>query len=435
MSTDFWDSRPVLTHVQNYARARLVSPWAVLGVTLARAAASTPPNVQLPPVTGGPGSLNLFVALVGRPGQGKGAAEAAARNAVRFVSQDGRPPQLVEQAIGSGEGLARTFRPHGTDEDEPNPEKAALFSVPEVDTLAALGTRQGSTLLSQVRSLYSGERLGFANAGKDTRITVESHSYRAALVVGVQPAKAGYLLDDADGGTPQRFVWLPTTDPGAPDDTPDCPDPWTVTAPEWGLVDRAMPVPAEVVQELRDHRRDVLRGAPDVDPLDGHAMQTRLKVAAALTILDGRPDVTGEDWTLAGTVMGMSAATRGQCLNAASERARRANVARAHAAEERAVVQDRLRHERAVGFVRKKLTRSGGSCTRRDLSQGTKSELRPHLDDALDELVDAGEIVAETIDGGTRFTVPSRSNGPTVQHAKPQVEALDENALDRRWTP
>ena len=33
------------------------------------------------------------------------------------------------------------------------------------------------------------------------------------MLVGVQPARAGTLLDDLDGGTPQRVVWVPPTWP------------------------------------------------------------------------------------------------------------------------------------------------------------------------------------------------------------------------------
>jgi hypothetical protein len=31
------------------------------------------------------------------------------------------------------------------------------------------------------------------------------------------------LIEDADGGTPQRFVWLPTDDPDAPDEPDEAP--------------------------------------------------------------------------------------------------------------------------------------------------------------------------------------------------------------------
>ena len=51
------------------------------------------------------------------------------------------------------------------------------------------------------------------------------------MVVGVQPLRAGPLFDDVDAGTPQRFVWLPTDDPGAPKQRPAACD--RLKLPSW----------------------------------------------------------------------------------------------------------------------------------------------------------------------------------------------------------
>src|SRR5690606_38473588 len=74
--------------------------------------------------------------------------------------------------------------------------------------------QSGSTLLATLREVYSGSDLGAQYATADKRRPVRAHCYRAALVAGIQPARSGVLLDDAAGGTPQRWLWLPTTDPG-----------------------------------------------------------------------------------------------------------------------------------------------------------------------------------------------------------------------------
>ena len=68
---------------------------------------------------------------------------------------------------------------------------SAIFTAEEVDTWSAIASRTGSTLSAEVRKLYSGEQLGFGNAGKDTRVIVKPHSYRAIVVVGVQPERSG----------------------------------------------------------------------------------------------------------------------------------------------------------------------------------------------------------------------------------------------------
>jgi len=180
-------SRPVLEHIRVFARARMCSPWAVLGVVLARVVASVPPFVVLPPVIGSAASLNLFVALVGASGGGKGAAEDA-------VTLNG--PDVA--TVGSGEGIAHLYA-HREKGEVVRDRDAVLFTVPEVDNLVALGQRQGSTLLPQLRVAWMGERLGFSYADKAKALPIPRHSYRMGLVLGVQPGRAG-LLNDADGG-------------------------------------------------------------------------------------------------------------------------------------------------------------------------------------------------------------------------------------------
>ena len=87
--------------------------------------------------------------------------------------------------------------------------------IPEVETLTKTGARSGSTIMSELRSGFSGERLGHDYRSAN-RITIFDHRYRLAMTVGVEPHLAKPLLDDVGAGTPQRFIWLPVNDPGAP---------------------------------------------------------------------------------------------------------------------------------------------------------------------------------------------------------------------------
>ncbi|MBF6233957.1 hypothetical protein [Nocardia farcinica] len=366
----------------------------MLGVVLARAVAATDPNVVLPPTIGSAKSINLFVALVGPSGGGKGAAEGAATDAVEFIGSNSMPIAIEEFPLGSGEGIARTFQTGPIDEDARGRSRA-MFSVPEVDTIAAIGTRRGSTLMAELRKVYMGEQIGFANANKNTRTTLAAHSYRACMTIGVQPLKAGPLLDDADGGTPQRLLWLPVSDPDAPDERPAEPKPMRVKVRAW-TARVELNVPEVARQEMDAHRLAVLRG-DDVDPLDGHRMLTRLKVAAALSILDAREFVTEEDWQLAGTVIRVSDRTRAEVKRAVAERAREANHARALAkAEEAGIIADRAEdreRERIRGAILRCLERRG-TVSRKDLRNTLKSSLRDRFDAELVDLLDAGSIVA-----------------------------------------
>jgi hypothetical protein len=168
----FWSARDILTHVHTFARARMVAPWAVLGVTLARIITATPHQVCLPPIVGGKASLNLFVGLVGPSGSGKGAAEAVAAEAVNVG-------YIESHNVGSGEGIAHGYKHRSKGELHWNDDHhAVMFSVPEIDSLAAQGDRKGATLMPQLRSGWTGEQLGFGYADPMKRIIVEAHQYR-----------------------------------------------------------------------------------------------------------------------------------------------------------------------------------------------------------------------------------------------------------------
>ncbi|MGN2640950.1 hypothetical protein ACTD5D_33225 [Nocardia takedensis] len=360
--------------------------------------------MTLPPVVGGRMSLNLFAALVGPSGSGKGACESAARDAV-VCSYDrtGQLPVVVEEfPVGSGEGIARTFRPAGLPDEEPNPRDRALFIAPEVDTLAALTERSGATLEAELRKLYSGESIGFNNAGKLTRSVVAAHSYRACLTLGVQPLRAQALLDGADGGTPQRITWLPVIDEDAPDTAPSEPEVWTVHMSDWrpGSLD----IPERARRAIDDARLTRLRGRTDENALDGHALLSRLKIAAALAVLDGRTAVADDDWNLAGVVVAVSNATRRKVQAAAAEQVQRANKARALAAAER----DRhvAEHKGARACDRILHWLDQGPLMRSDLRRKLKVDVRDSFDSAIAELIDRGEVF-ETRDG--HKTVYSRT--------------------------
>lgn len=391
---DFWHARPLLEHLHTFARARRVAPWAVLGVTLTRVITRTPWTVCLPPLVGGRGSLNLFVGLVGPSGTGKGTAEAAAADALDV--------DYVEvHTTGSGEGIAHGFRKREKGEvvwrDDTH---AVLFSVAEIDTLAAQGDRRGATLMPELRRGWSGEQLGFGYADPAKRLPVPAHEYRMCMVAGIQPARAGVLLNDADGGTPQRFIWMPATDPDAPDVAPDEPTRLTWKAPAVSDIVGIGGARMEVCHAARttiDHARlGRLRGQGDA--LDGHALLARLKVAAALAVADGRYDVGDEDWQLAGVVMAKSDRVREHVGAVLAAKAAQVNTARADAEADRAVhVQQRVEDEsikRVVGTVQRYLERHG-EATHSETRKAVRGNLRELFDEAVDRLVKANQVVVE----------------------------------------
>lgn len=395
----FWNQRETLRHVYLFARSRRVAPFAVLACVLRRAVSAIPPNVVIPPIIGGTVSLNLFTSTLGRSGQGKDAADNAGFAAVEFPSPAGLPMEAPRPQIGTGEGLARLFKGSKTQE----PLIAAHLVVPEIGTLAAIAGRQGATLSAELLKAFMGQPLGFQNASSDTTTAVGAHSYRLCLGVNSQPENAAFFLDRATDGFPQRFLWASATDPNAPLDRPEPVEPIDILLPTFGTSRHEISVPPLVWAEMDTHRTRVLTEDPDVDPLDGHLMLTRLKVAFALAILDTRSAVDMDDWRVAGQLIDMSTATRNSAQAAVAAQRKNANRARAHdQADREAIVIGRLTEDRqarvgkAIVGKLKRVKRANRS----DLRRACRSDLRADFDPVLETLLDTGFLaVIPGVDG------------------------------------
>lgn len=416
----FWDSRESLSHIRDSAYARRAAPWGVLGSACARAISTVPHTVTLPPLIGGPASLNAFVAMVGPSGAGKGAAEAVARELVPHDAGIG----AVE--VGSGEGLAHQYvrrasaseRKNGPDCDENGMiwlRRSVAFSVTEVDTLGALDKRTGSTLMGRMRSAWSGEPLGFAYATAEKALVVGHHDYRLTMTVGVQPQRAAALLDGTAGGTPQRFLWAGVTDPRIrrlpgrpaaivplllPDDWPD--GPWT------------MPVPDIAADTVIDAH--VARQRGEGDALDGHSLLCRLKVMAALCVLDGRIEPNEEDWALSGLVMAQSDRVRQSVVDELAE-AQRAEAAERGGltgverdAAEGAAYAAKL--DRVCGVILRgveRLEAAGKPATEGMIGRLIAGRDRSMKADALEALILHRELVRDPATGA--FSLPAGGGG------------------------
>ncbi len=412
----FWDARPELAHLRDFARARMASPWAVLGCALVRAVCCIEPITVLPPIIGGEASLNLFVGIVGKSGDGKGAAEAAAKDAIRWTG-------TLEKGVGSGEGLVHVYVRHKPPrKDDPGGIEQvatrAIFRASEIDTLAALKGRTGSTLMPKLRDAWMGDSLGFAYASQEKALDLPAHAYRMGLIVGIQPERAGVLIDDAPGGTPQRFLWLPAYDEAAPDEVPEEPEPWT-----WWEAPSQKPVTEDgrlfygkrrvrVCQEARETiikaRQARLRG--DENALDGHSLLARLKVAVGLAIMNGRLEVRDDDWSLAGKVMEVSDATRGRVLAAAYEQRARIDEQRAVADERRAEKREQIVSARLARRILTILEASPEGLSSTALRRKIAARDRDDMEPVLEVLLDTGQVAAETVEykgqEGLRYLLP-----------------------------
>lgn len=353
---EFWGSSPRLAYIRDMARARRAAPWAVLLGVLARVSVVTPPNVVVPDFVGGAyGSLNVFVAIVGRSADGKGLAMGTARRLI--------PDDLGAETDTpvSGEGLATLFarREQLPAEDDGGERRSvlrcsnmrALLDVGEITVLGAAMGRSGSTLLGTLTSVWSGERLGGRNVSEAKRLRVPEYGYRLPLITGVQPGNSGILTDEDVTGLPQRMLWASVLDPGRPDTLPAMPagelgfdsgrlaalqpdtmtmnglyqagDYWRYTGengqPLYPL--HVLRYPPTVAEEIDRDARDRLAGTRPAG-MDGHSLFTTVKTAGLLAILEQRDElltVTEDDWQRAKYVVARSKQFRDECIRSGRE--------------------------------------------------------------------------------------------------------------------
>lgn len=413
---------PLLSTIRQAAHARLVTPWAVLGATLARVVAEIPPHVVLPPIVGGDASLNLAVALVAGSGGGKSGAVSCSGDVVRLP---GRRARTI--GPGSGEGIMMAFL-----EKDPDPgakgnrlcaEPLALLAADEVAQIGAVqGRASQATFGPIVRSMLTGDEVSTTAADADRCRRLPRNGYRLAIVAGVQPPLAGVLLDDTDAGTPQRWLWLPADDPGwnAPPTSWPAPIIWTFPRPPEGARDPdgkiRIPVPPEVVEAV--HGARVRRLRREGDPLDGHRLLTREKVAAALALLHGEFAITPDWWRLSGLVMARSDATRTHCAATLAAKAEQQSRARGRldavreAGAREARTDEAMRHARLVWCTVAATARHNGAkhepgegCTSRCIANALRHHPGADRAAALDVAADLAWIEERD---GRWFAGPAR---------------------------
>jgi hypothetical protein len=404
-----WEDRPILQHLHTFARSRRVAPFALLGNVLGRAAAMTSVRYVLPPLTGKLGTLDLCCAFVGPSGAGKGTVHGAAQDAIDWSGWrdpiSGQPLRRI--GLGSGEGIAHQYARRTKTGEPERIREAVVFDCPEVDQLAALASRQGTTLTAVIRTAWSGEALGSAYVDGAKALDLPDRSYRFALTLGVQPGRAEPLLNQGavDGGTPQRFVWVLVLDPEAPDVAPPEPEPIPVALPPVPLAQHIVGVCAEARADIDQARVAQLRGEVG-DHLDGHALYTRLKAAAALAVLDGHLGTDGvraDDWTLAGQLMAVSDATRAAVQDALATAAASSNLARGRAEGEREVVKAdtvaAAELRRAGQGVMRFLAKHPGEWVKgKAVRTSLAGPLRQHFAEAVEMLATAGQVEVEIVE-------------------------------------
>ena len=436
----FWQSRPYLTKIRDAARQKGVSPDATLASALCLVSVMLPPDVVVPAFVGNyPASLNLFAAIVGHSGGGKGAAYSVASGLV---------PDLrgaVVAKSGSGESIAAMFaervtEPSGKEGEAPRSvlqcaNRRALLNVPEVKSLGAVKDRKGSTLVPELTSAWSGEPLGSRTKYDTGTLTVPRYGYRLALITGVQPGNAGALLDEAETGLPQRFLWAEAQDVHAlkweqvirgyrvmplVDSSSLPPDNEAISTlyregsreNMIGEGDANYPLhevrfPGSVWRETFEQRRATLTGETP-DGLDAHGNLVRIKVAALLPWLDAEREdhmtVTEEDWQTAGHILEHSQRVRAKCI-AMQEDSRREQITRREkikkeAAQDAYEEMEELRSQTRGKIIayfngtdkKTKKSRKNWVIKGRDIRSGIGHDWARYVPSEIEALAEAGKL-------------------------------------------
>jgi len=357
LEVDLWDKTDRLKHVAQAADAVGRNRLALLSLVLVRVLHEAPPGIYLPGVgDGGVGSrtaLNLGVALVGSSGQGKTMLNMKSRELMAV------PNSEVDLTPSTGQGLIASYMRWDADaqENRLKEDPRGFFYTDEIDTLGALGKDAGSTLLSEMRTLLTGGSTGSANATKDRQRALPAGSYSFQIVAGVQPTRAGALLDGRDAGTPQRFIWVPVTNPKTalpPDDRPEWPgelgwsDPFLL-AFEFG--DPIVRYPDWLRDELKEYDYRISQETSHGGELSRHGHQNllRLKVAAGVAFLHESHVIEDLHVEIADMILAASRRTQLECEKAVAEMAHLKRKA-AKKSEER--VAEEMTEERLAKLVK-----------------------------------------------------------------------------------
>lgn len=436
----FWDVTPQLQRIAAEAQGKRVSPWGALVGCMAHRASHVPPNVVLVDAEGNSGtdlgegtSVNGFFGLVAPPGGGKSVTFKLASKLI--------PPNGYAIPDGTGQGIVKmlaetktvTKDDEGKTLDEPYQvirfhRHHLVIHAPEVKTLNAEFSREGSKTADMMRSIWAGETVGMTNADKERNAAVPPNMSRVCGVWGVQPQNATAILAQAEDGTPQRFVWAPAKEyRSGINRTPPPPGtdfpfpifgthPLGVVLPKELRFDTALPTPIWVrwsplmkqnitefyAEQNQSDDRDPYADISEEKALSeekltmkAHLMLTRIKIAVWVGWIHGRPEPSDLDWVLSGFILAVSVSEMAgiwkRCQEAVLKEATGKGKTRAFELNATDTAKLTLKDAAVVktaDAIFKKLLE--GPLRERDVRQRCSTDQKLHAKDALRHLEDEG---------------------------------------------
>lgn len=333
--SEFWTAREALKHIYENSTANFASPWHILALAIEGALQQVPysTKVQTHRIYGL--VPNFATILFGRSGGGKSSSQDLVRRLFEWET-DYRP-----HGVRSGEGIVDSY---GTWDSAlgakvftwNHPDtRASAFLFDEVTDFSAKADRAGSTMISTVLSMITGDTIGGVRAGGNDS-TLHKGDYRATLSIGGQPGRCESLVstDAVARGVAGRFLWV-RSDVKRPEVIPARRPQQVVNAMKIGTQDWPDLIPTDdrVLDETYAFDQENKYDDSTIEKIDGHRSMNTLKVATALSVLDGRANVSLDDWVLAKHVMDCSDEVRTDAVeaqqSAVRERAEEKGVERA----------------------------------------------------------------------------------------------------------
>ncbi len=187
------------------------------------------------------------------------------------------------------------------------------------------------------------------------------------LTISVQPRKADALLGEVDGGTPQRFLWLPVDDSRISEEfiqLRDRPPIYELDVSYGCPYPTVLQVPVLAAEEI--WAAHVRRQSGHGGALDGHAMLCRERGAQALAQLHGADQIDDTYWRLSGILADISERTRSwaakESLAARKDGAKEAGAlsgVRSLAAKESEAAEIEIRNAETASMVIERLKAHG----------------------------------------------------------------------------
>jgi hypothetical protein len=371
LDNEFWQSTEWLAAIRAAAWARGLAPSGALGAWLATYGATLPSGIRIPAVGPASAPLNLFCCLVGQSGTGKTATMRLARDLVGPVTN---PDIVLGRSLRSGEGLIRLARkpqpktaPGGVAVD-PSYRTGLLLSIDEAATLGKQAERSGSTMISNLNSVWAGGTNVVGGAKADEDDFFPADLVRVCAVLSVQYGIAGNLFtgEAKRSGFPQRLLFFGLRDPqileldrSTRTSAPIPPlDVATYHASDFTRHPLEIDVPTYICDEVRAWLDNNLHGSGLADDYDAHLYNNQLRVAAICALAGGKTGIGELEWELSRQIIDVSRRIRSSLVSAlgdlAKERARalgRDDVVREEVREDAWLAK---RARRITAFVKKR---------------------------------------------------------------------------------